>query len=145
MPRHRGPVPPAPVGDRPVEESTVYTFGGYYWDTIEGWNEPGESVAWKIDVLEAGEYEISLVYGCDLDDAGGRFAVSAGGSELQGTVRSTPGRAFFEPHPVGTLRLPAGVTELRVRVVASAGRDLMALNRIRIGTKRSGSPEDPER
>ena len=145
MPRHRGPVPPAPIGDRPVEESTVYTFGGYYWDTIEGWNEPGESVAWKIDVLEAGEYEISLVYGCDLDDAGGRFAVSAGGSELQGTVRSTPGRAFFEPHPVGTLRLPAGVTELRVRVVASAGRDLMALNRVRIGTKRSGSPEDPER
>ena len=141
MPRHRGPVPPAPIGNRPVEESTVYTFGAYYWDTIEGWKEPGESVAWKIDVAEAGEYEVSLVYGCDLVDAGGRFAVSAGGSELQGTVRSTPGRTFFEPHPVGTLRLPAGVTELRVRVVASEGRDLMALNRVRIGTTGSGPPE----
>ena len=81
----------------------------------------------------------------DLVDAGGRFAVSAGESELQGTVRSTPGRTFFEPHPVGALRLPAGVTELRVRVVASEGRDLMALNRVRIGTKRSGSPKDSAR
>ena len=141
MPRHRGPVPPASLGDQPVEESTVYTFGAYYWDTIEGWNEPGESVAWKIDVAEAGEYDVTLVYGCDLDDAGGQFMVSAGGSELLGTVRSTPGRTFFEPHRVGTLRLPEGATELRVRVVASAGRDLMALNRVRIGTKRPDSTE----
>ena len=138
--RHRGPVPPAPLGHQPVEESTVYTFGSYYWDTIEGWNEPGESVAWKIDVAAAGEYDITLVYGCDLEEAGGEFAVSVGEKELRGTVRSTPGRTFFEPHFLGTLRLAEGVTELRVRVVASNSRDLMALNRVRIGTKRSGNP-----
>ena len=139
MERHRDPVPPAPLGDRPVEESTVYTFGAYYWDTIEAWREPGESAAWTIDVAEAGEYEITLVYGCDLDDAGGQFSVSVGGAELVGTVRSTPGRTFFEPHRIGTLQLGRGVTELRVRVVSAAGRDLMALNRVRIGTKRSAS------
>ena len=141
MARHRDPVPPAPLGDRPVEESTVYTFGAYYWDTIEGWKEPSESAAWTIDVAEAGEYEITLVYGCDLGDAGGRFSVSVGGNELMGTVRSTPGRTFFEPHRVGTLQLAQGVTELRVRVVSAVGRDLMALNRVRIGTKRAGSAD----
>ncbi len=132
MPRHRSPVPPAPLGDRPVEESTVYTFGGYYWDTIEGWSEAGESVTWKIDVAHAGVYEVSLVYGCDYQDAGGEFAVTASGGELRGTVRATPGRTFFEPHRLGVLRLAAGVSELRVRVVTSEGRDLMALNRVRI-------------
>lgn len=136
MARHRDPVEPAPLGDHPVEESTVYTFGAYYWDTIEGWREPGESVAWTIDVAEAGEYDVTLIYGCDLDDAGGRFSVAVGGSELTGTVRSTPGRTFFEPHRVGALHLAQGVAELRIRVVSAAGRDLMALNRVRIGTKR---------
>ena len=139
MARHRDPLPPAPLGGRPVEESTVYTFGAYYWDTIEGWREPGEFAAWTIDVAEAGEYEITLVYGCDLDDAGGRFSVSVGAKELTGTVRSTPGRTFFEPHRVGSLQLAQGVTELRVGVVTAAGRDLMALNRVRVGTRRSGS------
>ena len=143
QPRHRGPVPPAPLGNRPVEESTVYTFGGYYWDTIEGWKEPGESVAWKIDVAEAGKYEIALVYGCDLDDAGGEFAVDIAGRELRGTVKATPGRTFFEAHRVGALQLPQGVTELRIRVVSSAGSDLMALNRVRIRSVRSTSSDGP--
>ena len=143
--RHRDPVAPAPLGNRPVEESTVYTFGSYYWDTIEGWKEPAESVMWKIDVAEAGEYEISLVYGCDLDDAGGTFAVSVAGSELRGTVQATPGRTVFESHPIGTVQLPEGTTELRVRVVTSVGRDLMALNRVRIELKRSISPNGSNR
>ena len=132
MPRHRGPVAPAPIANRPVEESTVYRFGGYYWDTIEGWREPGESVSWKIDVAEAGDYEVSLAYGCDLDDAGGRFAVSVGSEELSGTVRPTPGRTFFEFHAVGSLRLEKGVAQLRVRVLSAEGEDLMALNRVRL-------------
>ena len=143
QPRHRGPVPPAPLGSRPVEESTVYTFGGYYWDTIEGWKEPGESVTWKIDVANAGEYEISLVYGCDLDDAGGEFAVSIAGGELRSTVKPTPGRTFFEAHRVGTMQLPQGVTELRVRVLHSTGKDLMALNRVRIRSVRPTSQGGP--
>ena len=132
MPRHRGPIPPAPIGDQPAEESTVYTFGGYYWDSIEGWRQAGESVRWSIDVQQEGEYEISLVYGCDHDDAGGEFTVSAAASELHGAVRPTPGRSFFEPHPIGRLSLPKGVLDLQVRVVSAPGTDLMALNRVRI-------------
>ena len=137
MARHRNPVPPAPLGDQPADESTVYTFGGYYWDTIEGWREAGESVAWKIDVVVAGEYEITLVYGCDWEHAGGTFVVSVGGDELKGKVRPTPSRTFFEPHHVGILQLDEGVAELRIRVATSPGQDLMALNRVRIGTTRS--------
>lgn len=145
MPRHRGPIAPASIGNRPVEESTIYTFGGYYWDTIEGWREPGESVSWKIEVEQAGEYAVTLVYGCDFEDAGGEFAVSVGNGELTGTVRPTPGRTFFESHPVGALKLAQGVTELHVRVVSANGKDLMALNRVRIGIQKSDGPDTSAR
>ncbi len=135
QPYHRDPTPPAPLGDQPVEESTVYTFGAYYWDTIEGWREPGEAAVWKIDVTQAGMYDITLVYGCDYADAGGEFEVSVGGSRLRQTVRPTPGRTFFEPHWIGSLQLPEGPTTLSVSVVSAEGRELMALNRIRIGKR----------
>ena len=132
QPYHREPAPPEPLGDRPVEESTVYTFGAYYWDTIEGWSEPGESVRWTIEVAEAGEYEITLVYGCDIADAGGEFEVAVGSESLRGRVQPTLGRTFFEPHVLGTLRLETGLSELQIRVVSASGLDLMALNRVRI-------------
>ena len=144
QPYHRDPAPPSALGDRPVEEATVYTFGAYYWDTIEGWSEPGESVRWTIDVAEPGEFDITLVYGCDIADAGGEFEVVGGGGALLGKVRSTPGRTVFEPHRLGTLRLPKGVSELRVRVVSAPGLDLMALNRVRIGRSLGADrPNDP--
>ena len=139
MPRHRGPVAPAPLGDRPVEESTVYTFGGYYWDSIEGWSEPGESISWKVDVVQAGEYAVTLVYGCDLEEAGGEFSITIGDAELSGAVRPTAGRTYYEAHPIGAVRLHEGVSELRVSVVSSPGKDLMALNRVRLAMKRAGS------
>ena len=139
QPYHREPARPAPLGALPVEEGTVYTFGAYYWDTIEGWREPGESVRWAVDVAEEGEYDVTLVYGCDIADAGGKFEVIGGGGVLRATVRSTPGRTFFEPHKVGALHLPKGVSEVEIRVVSAPRLDLMALNRVRVG--RSPAPD----
>ncbi len=145
--RHRGthanvvhpyakkPIPPEPLGDQPIEESTNYTFDAYDWDTIDRWKEPGESVRWKIDVAQAGEYEVTLVYGCDIQDAGGKFAVEVGDRAIEGDVRATPSPTIFEPHRVGTLELDEGPAELRVRVVKAPGRELMRLNRVRLEKK----------
>ncbi len=132
QPYHRPPVAPAPLGEQPVEESTVYTFGAYYWDTIEGWGEAGESVSWKVAVARSGEYDVSAIYGCDVEDAGGEFEISVAGQALKDTVRPTSGRTFFETHKLGSVQLPAGPAELRIRVISANGRDLMALNRVRI-------------
>ena len=134
QPYHRDPVPPAPLGNRSVDAKTVYTFGAYEWDTIDGWSERGDSARWSIDVAEAGRYTVTLVYGCDIADAGGKFEVRIGSETLRGTVRPTAGRTFFEPHRIGTVRLPTGPSELRVSVVSAPGSDLMALNRVRLGS-----------
>ncbi len=131
-PYHRGPTEPAALGEQAAEDSTVYTFGAYYWDTIEGWREPGETVAWKLDIEASGTYDITLVYGCDLTDAGGEYRVRVGDQAIAGKVHPTTGRSFFEARRIGSVRLGAGPAVLRVAVVSASGRDLMALNRVRL-------------
>jgi len=113
------------------EPSTVnYTFAGYEWDSIDSWRTPGETVHWNIDVVRAGRYEVTLSYGCDPADAGGRFRLKAGSATLEGTVEPTAGRALFEKRTAGVLSLPKGPTKLEVTALAVKGKELMALNRI---------------
>ena len=134
-PYARAPVPPESLGDQPIEESTNYTFDAYDWDTIDRWREAGESVLWKVDVAHAGEYEVTLVYGCDIQDAGGKFAVEIGAQSIEGDVHATPSPTIFEAHPVGTVTLAQGPAELRVRVLEAPGRELMRLNRVRLARR----------
>ncbi len=121
---------PDPLGD-PSERSGVnYTFAGYDWDTIDGWSRPGESVVWRLDVAEAGEYEAIAAYGCDPADAGGRLRIAVGGQRIETTVEATPGRNVYQTRTLGRLRLSRGPAELEAEVVEAPGRELMALNRI---------------
>jgi hypothetical protein len=130
--------PRAETGESAVEETTNYTYAAYDWDTIDGWSKPGESAWWDIDVAAAGEYEVTLVYGCDREMAGGRFQVVIGPAALKGVVRPTPDRNLFQPHALGRVRLPRGRTKLEVAVLSAPGKELMALNRLRITRLASG-------
>ena len=134
-PYSKKPIPPEPLGDRPVEETTNYTFDGYLWDTIDRWREPGESVHWKIDVARAGDYEVTVDYGCDIRDAGGKFAIEVGNELIVAAARATDGPTLFESHVVGTLSLKTGPAILRVRVIEAPGKELMRLNRVRLEKK----------
>ncbi len=119
-PYHRGPTEPAALGEQEAEDSTVYTFGAYYWDTLEGWREPGETVAWKLAIEASGTYDITLVYGCDLADAGGEYRVRVGDQAIAGKVQPTAGRSFFEARRIGSVRLGAGSAVLRVAVLIAS-------------------------
>ena len=59
----------------------------YNRDTIENWTESGDLVRWKIDVVEAGEYEVVLSYGCDPGQQGSIVRVQVGAR-----IRITPCR-----------------------------------------------------
>ncbi|MEO7650779.1 MAG: sulfatase-like hydrolase/transferase, partial [Bryobacteraceae bacterium] len=115
-----------------AEESTNYTFAAYDWDTIDTWRKPGESAHWNIHVATAGEYEVTLVYGCDREDAGGEFQVTVGAARLSASVHGTPSRNIFEPHVLGKVKLPKGPAKLEVRVLSAPGKELMTLNRVRL-------------
>jgi arylsulfatase A len=121
---------PQPLGDPEKKTGVNYTFAGYDWDTIDGWSKPGEGVLWRLDVADAGDYEVVVAYGCDPADAGGSLRLSVGGQRLDIPVEATPSRHVFEKRTLGRLRLEAGPAELRAEVLHAPGKELMTLNRL---------------
>lgn len=145
---------PIPVGnpEAPVVEiqaswgqcegpNVNYTFDGYDWDTIDGWKQPGEKVGWNLDVLAAGQYEVTVTYGCAPSGMGGRFRVRAGDdASLTAEVKPTGNPEVFERFTLGTLRLPAGKARLTVEAVEVKGSELMRLNRVWLRSLKPGPP-----
>lgn len=107
-----------------------YTFDGYDWDTIDGWNTKGEQATWRLDIRQPGTYRVRLSYGCRPIDAGGTLQLRVGASELKHQVRATATADQFELFDVGTITVEAGAADLSAEVVSSRGRELMRLNRI---------------
>ena len=121
---------PDPLGNPHERTGVNYTFAGYDWDTIDGWSKPGESVFWRLNVVDPGAYEVVAAYGCDPADAGGKLRLSAGKQALDVAVGATAGRNVFERRTLGRLELSEGAVELKAEVVSAPGKELMALNRI---------------
>ncbi len=133
---------PIPVGhpDEPAVEiqpswakwqgpNIEYVFRGYDWDTIEGWKDPGEHAAWKLDVLRGGRYEMAIRYGRSAR-GGGTLRISVGGESVECSPPPTPTADVFERLHLGTLRLDKGPAILKAEVVKAHGSELMRLNAV---------------
>jgi hypothetical protein len=107
-----------------------YVFDGYDWDIIQSWKTPGEKATWRLNVLQAGRYHVTLNYGCRPLDAGGRIRLQAAESVLEHRVHSTATADQFETFEAGVVELPAGKTTLSAIVAQCPGEELMRLNRI---------------
>lgn len=118
---------------------------GYANDWIAGWTSTDGTIAWDIDVVRAGRYEVSLAYVCEEKDAGSRIRVTAGPASAETVVKGTPIRPIHLPHrdpseyyrslvwsvlPAGTLRLEKGRTRLEVRARTKAGESVMELKHV---------------
>jgi hypothetical protein len=114
----------------PVGSKVKPQYRNYNRDTIENWTEPGDRVRWKIDVVEPGDYEVILSYGCDPGQAASVVRVRVGGSQTDHKVEPTAGRMVFRPLTVGHLRLSRGVATLEIQPVSIAGKELMVIHRI---------------
>ena len=102
----------------------------YNRDTIEDWSEPGDWMRWKIDVVEAGEYEAILSYGCDPGQQGSVVRVQVGAARTDHKVQATPGRTIFRPLSAGFLKLNKGPASLEIKPVSIAAKELMVIHRI---------------
>ena len=52
---------------------------GWAHDSILRWKSTGDHVAWNLDVLHSGRYEITLMYGCREADVGTTVRIEVGG------------------------------------------------------------------
>lgn len=53
------------------------------------WTEPGSGLEFDIDVVEAGQYQVELIYKADANQRGGRFRISADGSQTEATISAS--------------------------------------------------------
>ncbi|MDZ4817583.1 MAG: sulfatase-like hydrolase/transferase [Planctomycetota bacterium] len=135
--------PAIPVGSKeenPVEiqaswavthgKDTKYTFYAYDWDAIEGWNQPGDAITFKLKVAKPGKYVVRISYGASRGAEGAKYKVSAGDSSITAKVEATPSKDLLIQRDIGTLTLPAGETVLRIEATDLPGKEFMSFNRL---------------
>ena len=134
------PIPVGHADENPVElqaswatlegNSINYTFRGYDWDTIDSWNEAGESATWQINVEQDGLYDVVVIGGCRQSAVGGMLRLSCGDASLTFSPQGTVTADVFESQSIGKFPLVAGQTSLTCEVRSCPGREAMRLNRI---------------
>ncbi len=154
-------VPPIPVGyeqrklvELPAHEASlsggVEYKGRQGWanDWVTGWTDTDAKVSWDIDVVHAGDYEITLMYTCPKRDLGAEVCVEVSGGRVEGKVEKAhdpapvpspdrvPRKEVYEkiwaPLRLGTLRLRKERTSLYVRALTKPGNSVMDLKSVRI-------------
>ncbi len=131
-----------PVGhpDEPVVEiqpswaewkgdNIEYVFRGYDWDTIEGWKDTGEHATWKLDVQQAGQYEVTISYGRS-PHSGGAITISVGNESIECGPPATATADVFKRLSVGKLQLSKGPAVLKAAVTKPHPGEVLRLNKI---------------
>ncbi len=108
----------------------AYKYRHYNRDSIEGMRQAGDGIRWKVDVVQPGRYEVTLVYGCDPGEEGSSFELALGTARLEASVASTGGRMLYQSRAVGTIELPSGPGWLELKAARVGGRELMVLHKV---------------
>jgi len=113
----------------------AWYFGNWKHDTCAvGSAEPGDKVEFPLQVLEAGDYRVTLDYACPAADAGKEAAVDVSGHTLRfETLLSgeyeTHQPLLFIHHSIGVVHLDRGRTRLSVHPMR-AGGEIFRLRRV---------------
>lgn len=116
---------------------------GWANDWVTNWEDINAYPSWPVEVVSAGEYELTIHYICRPEDVGAEFAIEIGGQRIKGRINKahapepipSPDRVqrkevyemIWQPLTVGTVRLAKGRTELVVKAQTKPGRSVMDL------------------
>jgi alpha-L-fucosidase len=93
---------------------------------IAKWTGPDDTVTWHLLVSQAGKYHVRIRYSARKESSGARFAVTAGGHSLAGTVEETGDGYQYKTFDLGTVELAkAGPYTVQVKPAVESGRNLM--------------------
>lgn len=139
----------------PVYEATlsagIKLKEGHSWahDWAERWPTTSDSLVWNLDCQRPGRYRVSLEYLCEKANTGSVVACSLGKETQKTTIRQafssvqlpSPDRvlrkeayemAAWGQLPLGTFRVPAGPTLIRLRAARVVGTNVAQVNGLRI-------------
>ncbi|MBT3201180.1 MAG: arylsulfatase [Phycisphaerales bacterium] len=134
---------------RRVSRGISYNKGaGWANDWVDNWTELDAHPYWPVDVVNAGQYEVTLMYACAADDVGAKFRVECGTGSVDGQITKAHDPKFIEspdriarkevyekvwaPLKVGKITLSKGVNKLIVRAISKPGQQVMELKAVRL-------------
>ena len=96
------------------------------------WTDTGDTAAWRFNLAAAGEYGCVWDMACDPKSAGAVIAIMNGKREELGRfeVPSTGGWGIFRQVKSGALKLPSGLTDLRLVPLSKPGLGIVNLRSI---------------
>lgn len=80
-----------------------------------GWFNTQDQIMWKVDVANAGKYDVYLKYSVSDESAGKHFVLEAGKKKLKGKVDKTGSWFTYKTEKIGTVRLPEGVQKFTLK------------------------------
>jgi arylsulfatase A len=124
-----------------------YAGPGYAHDWLTGWGEASSKVWFDLDVIAAGEYDVSLRFTCPAADAGSRVRVAIGEVRREVTIPAFEPENLHLPHrdeaghekyvnrnwgslPVGKFSLAKGKTKLTIEPFSKPGAAVMDLKEV---------------
>ncbi|MFG0332678.1 MAG: sulfatase-like hydrolase/transferase [Maioricimonas sp. JB049] len=130
------------------EGISYYGEHGYANDWIDNWTDTAAWPYWPIDVQQAGRFEVTLHYAAGPDSVGTQLQVEAAGQSVRGTItephdgpflpvhnrfgtKESPDRAW-KPLTLGTITLPAGRTQLRIRALNKPGAEVAEIKEVHL-------------
>ena len=111
------------------------------------WTGIHDSITWDIEVVEAGEFEVTLYYTCDEQDLGSEIILQHGKNKLFATVKEASNAKLrgmgedrvprtnsyvkeFIPSHLGTIHFDKGREKLTLKAINKPGRSVMDLRLI---------------
>lgn len=74
-----------------------------------------DRVEWKVEVKEAGQYDVFLDWSVSDDTAGNPFVFEGGGASIEGVVGKTGSWETFKEEKIGRIILKPGLTKMVFR------------------------------
>ena len=99
---------------------------------LGNWTDTSDTAAWRFNLAAAGEYGCVWDMACDPKSAGAVIAIMNGKREELGRfeVPSTGGWGIFRQVKSGALKLPSGLTDLRLVPLSKPGLGIVNLRSI---------------
>ncbi|RPH99128.1 MAG: hypothetical protein EHM72_11990, partial [Calditrichaeota bacterium] len=159
---------PIPIGIKhhpevilPAHEAFLHPDPGIgirYWgaagwanDWITDWTSTDSYPQWLVQVVQDGEYQMAIDYGCNAENIGVQLTIEVSGQRLHCNINApfdppqkpSPDRVLrkeayeklWQRIELGSLRLNRGVTDLRLRAVAIPGPAAIDLKAVVIRKK----------
>lgn len=93
-----------------------------------GWFTSEDSVAWDVDVKDAGQFEVELEWSVDDGEAGKEFLLRAGSRQLTGKVGKSGSWETFKKENIGSINLAAGQQQIVFKSNQSFHKDSALLD-----------------